>query len=671
MKSGKSFIVGDMTGVGKGRTAAALIRWGKQHGKKVLFITEKSGLFSDMYRDLTDIGCDYLPFVTNNDTDANITDSDGKKVIEKPNKSAQSALWQSGKDTLPKNKKGRQYDFVMTTYSQASNPKGADAQRKLEWLKEYAKDAIVIMDESHNASGESNRGEYFKEIVKAAGGVTFLSATYAKRPDNMMLYALRSSMSELHMAVGDMLEAIKNYGVAMQELMASALFGSGEMIRRERDMSDVKTTWTEPKEIYKEEEYEQCRKTSDKTMALVNDIIDFQRDFVNPIVKAHEDEFKDENAKAALLGFPQKHAANTAYKSQVSNILGLMVYAMKAKKAAEMAIEQIKQGKKPVIAVENTFGSYIDELPDEIEKADFGPIFDKGIKFSLKYTIATYEVGDDKKYHKNKDTEQVFDATDELDEDGLRALENLRQRVIDYLGDTDKIDLTLSPIDLVKQMIADAGYSCGEITGRDTQLVRQADGTYKKASIKQDKKGAARKFNGGSKTNPLSKDQQYDALVLNVAGATGISLHSSRTYGNQNPRTMIILQPARDVNTEVQMRGRIDRTGQVHRGEYFYVTSPIPAEQKITMMLKQKLASLDAQSVGTKKVSSNKVESQDMDNKYGDEVCKNYLLEHLQDINAFLEGGLRYNNKTREWEGRPGLLYDVLKDLQLSYVLAQ
>ena len=664
MKDGKSFIVGDMTGVGKGRTAAALIRWGIKHGKKVVFITEKSGLFSDMYRDLTDIGSDYLPFVTNNDTDANITDADGNKVIPKPNPKMQAALWQSDKDELPRDKKGRQYDFVMTTYSQASNPRGVNGKRKLEWLKEYAKDAIVIMDESHNASGESNRGEYFREIVKNASGVTFLSATYAKRPGNMLLYAIKSSMSELNMAVGEMLNAIKEYGVAMQELMASSLFGSGEMIRRERDMSDVKTTWTDPKEIYSEEDYEQCRKTSDKTMAVINDIIDFQRSYIDPIVKAHEKEHEEANALAAMTGANQVHTTNTAYKSQVSNVVNLMTYAMKAKKAAEMAIEQIKQGKKPVIAVENTLDSYIKELPDEMDSAGFGPVLEKGIRFSLRYATASYEKGEDGKYHKVEGSEVYFNAEDELDDDGLRALENLRQRIADYLGDKDKIDLTLSPIDLIKQMIADAGYNCGEITGRNTQLVRKENGGFKKESLKQDKKGAARKFNGGSKSKPLPEEEQYQALVLNVAGATGISLHSSKMFGNQSPRTMIILQPARDVNTEVQMRGRIDRTGQVHRGEYFYLTSPIPAEQKITMMLKQKLASLDAQSVGTKEVSSNRVDSQDMDNKYGDQVCFDFLMEHLLDINAYLENGIYQDKKTREWTYDPGLLYDVLKDLQ-------
>jgi hypothetical protein len=313
------------------------------------------------------------------------------------------------------------------------------------------------MDESHNASGESNTGAYFREVVENAGGVTFLSATYAKRPDNMLLYAIKSSMSAINMPVQSFLDAIKEYGVAMQELMASALFGSGEMIRRERDMSDVKTTWTDPREIYKEEEYEECRKTSDKTMALINDIIQFQRDYVNPIVSDHEKDYTQQNAMAALIGGVQTHAGNTSYKSQVSNIVNLMVYAMKAKKAAEMAIEQIKQGKKPLIAVSNTMGSYIDELDNDVPEANFMPIFEKGVRFALKYVIADYAPGDDGKYHKVKGSERIFDVEDELNDAGQRALENLRLRIEEYFEDTDKVDLSLSPIDLVKQMIADAG----------------------------------------------------------------------------------------------------------------------------------------------------------------------------------------------------------------------
>lgn len=663
MKKGKSFIIGDQTGVGKGRQAASLIRWAKKNGKKVIFVTESSKLFSDMYGDIQDIGSEYMPFTINNDTEANITDRTGKVVVRHPNAQTLEALFKSGTYELPKDKKGKQYDLLMMTYSQGSVAK----KEKLEWIRQYAKDAVVIMDESHNASGASTRGQFFSEIIDNAAGVTFLSATYAKRPDNMAIYAQRSSLADVNMPRKALIEAIQQYGVPMQEILADGLFGSGEMIRRERDMTGVKTKWMKPEEMYDKASSEKARHTSDKTMEIVNNIINFQRAFVAPIVAEHEKEVAQQNVMAAKMGAPTIHYDSTPYSSQVSNIVNLMVYGLKAKKAAEMAIEQIKEGKKPVIAVENTMGSYVNEIEDSVPDAGFGRIFEKGIKFSLRYTMSQSVMNESTgQYKKDKSTEQVFDAYEELPDAGRRTLDMIRQQIEAYLGDTNIEQLSLSPIDMVKNMIAEAGYNCGEITGRTKQLVKNEDGSYSATSLSIKKKDAASRFNGGSSEAKMPEKEQYDALVLNVAGATGISLHASAKFGNTKPRTMIILQPSRDVNTEVQMRGRIDRTGQLHRGEYYYLTSPIPAEQKSIMMLKQKLASLDANSVGTEEVSSNRVEAEDMDNKYGNEAAKELLLDHLNDINNQLENGqcLTFNNKTREWEAPDNLLYGLLKGIQ-------
>ena len=64
MKQGQALIIGDQTGVGKGRQMAALIRWAVQRGEKPVFITQKADLFSDIYRDLVDVGSgDLVPFV--------------------------------------------------------------------------------------------------------------------------------------------------------------------------------------------------------------------------------------------------------------------------------------------------------------------------------------------------------------------------------------------------------------------------------------------------------------------------------------------------------------------------------------------------------------------------------------------------------------------------------
>ena len=92
---------------------------------------------------------------------------------------------------------------------------------------------------------------------------------------------------------------------------------------------------------------------------------------------------------------------------------------------------------------------------------------------------------------------------------------------------------------------------------------------------------------------------------------------------------MIVAQQQLDVNDEVQMRGRIDRTGQVARGAYEYVVSLIPAEQRLLMMFKAKLKSLDANTTSSQKSKFNEMEVADITNKYGDKVVKEYMAEHL------------------------------------------
>ena len=83
------------------------------------------------------------------------------------------------------------------------------------------------------------------------------------------------------------------------------------------------------------------------------------------------------------------------------------------------------------------------------------------------------------------------------------------------------------------------------------------------------------------------------------------------------------------MNDEVQMRGRIDRTGQVARGAYEYVVSLIPAEQRLLMMFKAKLKSLDANTTSSQKSKFNEMEVADITNKYGDKVVREYMAEHL------------------------------------------
>lgn len=625
-KKGNAFIIGDMTGIGKGRQAASLIRYAKKQGQVPVYFTKTAGLLSDVYRDLVDIGSpDLRPFVFGSAKEAAITDSDGNVVFALPSKSEVKRVL----DYIEKNGKlPDEYDYVLTTYSQVSNgvyefdENGARKEKKLAKGKTFGaaalsgqkrRDAIeklmdnayLILDESHTAGGNSGQGNYFQHIIQKAKNVTFFSATFAKRPDNMPIYALRTAMNEGGMKSSDLIDAVKRGGATLQEIMSQTLTQCGQMIRRERDMTGVTIDW---KAIDDPERVQEQREQYDSIIGLFNDIINFQKKYVSSYVDERNDELA---AIQSTIGIKKGTAAlgikNQPFASKAFNTVQQVLLSLKAKSAAERAIDYLKQGMKPVIALNNTNESQTGNLAlgEEMDAPDLGTSLKKGLEGTLRYT----------KKDAKDNSESGYIKLSDLGDEAVEAYHELEKKI-----EQTSTGLSLSPIDVIKNELQKAGYKVGELTGRQTEFVYNENGTVTKIKrADTDKKKLARDFNDG----------KIDALILNKSAATGISLHASSKYKDQKKRVMIVAQQQLDVNDEVQMRGRIDRTGQVLRGAYEYVVSLIPAEQRLLMMFKAKLKSLDANTTSSQKSKFNEMEVADITNKYGDKVVKEYMAEHL------------------------------------------
>lgn len=625
-KKGNAFIIGDMTGIGKGRQAASLIRYAKKQGQVPVYFTKTAGLLSDVYRDLVDIGSpDLRPFVFGSAKEAAITDSDGKVVFALPSKSEVKRVL----DYIEKNGKlPDEYDYVLTTYSQVSNgvyefdENGARKEKKLakgktfgaaalsgqrrrDDIEKLMDNAYLILDESHTAGGNSGQGNYFQHIIQKAKNVTFFSATFAKRPDNMPIYALRTAMNEGGMKSSDLIDAVKRGGATLQEIMSQTLTQCGQMIRRERDMTGVTIDW---KAIDDPERVQEQREQYDSIIGLFNDIINFQKKYVSSYVDERNEELA---AIQSTIGIKKGTAAlgikNQPFASKAFNTVQQVLLSLKAKSAAERAIDYLKQGMKPVIALNNTNESQTGNLAlgEEMDAPDLGTSLKKGLEGTLRYTQKDAKDNSESGYIKLSD----------LGDEAVEAYHELEKKI-----EQTSTGLSLSPIDVIKNELQKAGYKVGELTGRQTEFVYNDNGTVTKVKrADTDKKKLAREFNDG----------QIDALILNKSAATGISLHASSKYKDQKKRVMIVAQQQLDVNDEVQMRGRIDRTGQVARGAYEYVVSLIPAEQRLLMMFKAKLKSLDANTTSSQKSKFNEMEVADITNKYGDKVVKEYMAEHL------------------------------------------
>lgn len=625
-KKGNAFIIGDMTGIGKGRQAASLIRYAKKQGQVPVYFTKTAGLLSDVYRDLVDIGSPELrPFVFGSAKEAAITDSDGNVVFALPSKSEVKRVL----DYIEKNGKlPEEYDYVLTTYSQVSNgvyefdedgnrkerklAKGKSfgaaalsGQRRRDAIEKLMGNAYLILDESHTAGGNSGQGNYFQHIIQKAKNVTFFSATFAKRPDNMPIYALRTAMNEGGMKSSDLIDAVKRGGATLQEIMSQTLTQCGQMIRRERDMTGVTIDW---KAIDDPERVKEQREQYDSIIGLFNDIINFQKKYVSSYVDERNIELADiQSTMDIKKGTESLGIKNQPFASKAFNTVQQVLLSLKAKSAAERAIDYLKQGMKPVIALNNTNESQTGNfaLGEEMDAPDLGTSLQKGLEGTLRYT----------KKDAKDNSESGYFKLEDLGEEAVKAYHELEKKI-----EQTSTGLSLSPIDVIKNELEKAGYKVGELTGRQTEFVYNDNGTVTKVKrADTDKKKLARDFNDG----------KIDALILNKSAATGISLHASSKYKDQKKRVMIVAQQQLDVNDEVQMRGRIDRTGQVARGAYEYVVSLIPAEQRLLMMFKAKLKSLDANTTSSQKSKFNEMEVADITNKYGDKVVKEYMAEHL------------------------------------------
>lgn len=654
IERGEALIIGDQTGIGKGRVAASIVRYAVNQGKIPIFITEKSNLFSDIYRDLVDIGSESLtPFIFNTDSKAKIVDESGH-VVHQPLSNDTQKGHLEGASALP-----RDFDFVATTYSQLSSDKlaiqekekflGTNQKRrktfppqyKTEFIRAIASHAIFILDESHNAGGSvSNIGFFIREVIAEAQGVVYLSATFAKRPDNMPTYGIRTALREANLSQTALINAVNKGGVALQEIIASELVSVGQMVRRQRTYDGIKVEYRELKR-YKSEHTQ----IYDAVTEIVRAIIDFQKKYIDKVVDEMDEAVREGSGGSAQTTKGTRGAGvdNVTYFSKVHLVVDQLLFALKAEQVADLAIELLAQNKKPVIAFKNTMGSFLEGMGyvdgDLVENIDFALTLQGALEGIMKYTTRDHR-GVSK-------TEKI-----ELHDLGFEAQDAYRD-ISKKIKEVSS-GITISPIDIIIERIENsprakgvAGdspyYKVAEVTGRKQRIVTE-DELPVVRNFKSNINKSFRQFNNG----------EIDVVLINQTGATGGSLHSSDKFRDKRQRAMIIHQMELNINTEMQKRGRVNRTGQVNKPEYYYLTTSIPAEKRLMMAAKAKLKSLDANTTASQKANESQLDQVDFFNKYGGEM----IMEYLQDnpnLNERLGkpiGKVNYNEDEEEKKGR-------------------
>jgi len=656
-KNGGALVIGDQTGTGKGRIAAGLLRYAVNNGHVPIFVTKNQELYEAMLNDLADVNAAHvIPAITDNVMKSEQLRSrrlpSGKEVFEDVAKTGD----------LPAGT-----NAVFTTYDQIKNDTDPTVSKKdraqakndgeapKSWwrmaaLKRIAPKALIVLDESHLASGKSTTGYRFGDLLRNLSRVYYSSATFAKRPENMGIY-FKTRLGQMSGGnLDSLIELMEAGGVPAMQVASSMLAEDGQYMRRERGFEGVGfrthiNTASETRDRQLADSYT----TGLREIVHVQDAMQRAANAVNAMLAAIGKKY----------GIPQAQQArleSSNFSAKLHNLIRQYLLAIKANSVADMAIDAIKNGhpdekgvvkrRKVVVAVDNTMESVIESVvsggfqPSFIgalghylnQMRDFytGGAFNRELAFRV-----TDEAPEQFKNTTDEDLRRGAVITTTNEETGervlsinepvvqemvRRAMSGVMKKAQDVIRGLDLGGMPLSPIDAMRQRVEEAGIKTDEITGRKLGLT--ADGkTYERTAKEiKDKIAVLDRFN----------NKDTDFVVINQSGSTGISMHASEKFKNKTPRLMIVAQANLDINEYMQMLGRIHRSGQIANPDFVDFQTALAAEKRPAAVRGRKMAMLNANTTSNaeSEVSGGGAQDADLFNEYGDEVVHKYLRDN-------------------------------------------
>lgn len=686
---GRGMIIGDETGVGKGRTLGGAAVFANKQQCPIVFITDRANLFSDFVRDLRDIDewGRFRPLITN--LDGTIVDVFTNEVlVDKPNPAILAEAIEKGKKPQDLG-----VNIIFTTYSQIS---GEDSP-KADWLREIISDCALVVDEAHVAAGsDSNIGRALVDLTTAAKYVVYSSATWAKTSENLHVYA-RALPESIN--VSSLAQTMRSGGEAFSELFSSMLARDGAFIRREHDLSkvDFVVEIDEDNKARNERLSDQVSEVLaamtfvggeiNKLLARLND------DTVKVLKRARAARVGDEGGNA-----PQPHRTVRGAAAQEGRIFrssfgaGSVLYqvmrrglaVMNADNVAKTAIKAVSENRKPIIIFDDTGEAFVRRivqkamipgvdgerasLPDVVRAPTIRDLLENVIKrlgvVSFEKVTEDDVTGAERAARRatganaaaaaeGETTEEQVDLDAVLDADeGARSeqrvlvLEELPgmtpQQAADYREGMERIlkmihdlpSLPLNAIDVVQARLAEAGVEFGEISGRQLRLEAPAavraepiDSEAWSDSNWKPFKRDKRKRAVNSTAHGFNNGD-LDAICINRSAATGISLHASPRFADTRQRQIVELQIPEDPTNRIQLYGRANRFDQVITPIISMCTTGIYGEVRALMMQNKKLARLSANVRSSRDNAAEFKSIPDLLNVVGREVCKRYLQDN-------------------------------------------
>lgn len=588
---------GGMTGVGKGRMLAAMVRYSLLNEQSVLFTTTKENLFNDLWRDLCDIKTEHLvkPYVINN----NSTLVDGSGAAIDVGSHARN------KNYMDTGNKPDAHNLFFATYNTIRSGKKMQPSIAYEFIMKALSQVRLIADESHEFCNPKAKtfeamSSIRNKLVDKNQTVTASATIDRNGNEHAYTHLLPPNFDEstLHGSEDDLVRAFVRRMEAQD----------GTYWRYEHDLSNVPMstlidTDNRSKYIQAQDAYAKVTKLmaelnhqkkksvfGKQNQPYVNNVL------VNAGYRQHA------AGNRLKKGDQSWQADSTIFTSRAYNNERLFNLVVKNDFAVNDLIKTLKDNKRPVVILEQTCGTflkqYVEDMIQTAERVESGEVkvsddvrsrlpqkidgewlFPEKPRFKdvLKYTVRDAMKVDIKvKKGRKKASVESFDIT-ELMPAGP-ALDAVKEAVNELNNAIDSFpsEYSYDAIDHAREVLMEkAGLTVAELTGRERAMLpsEEHQGFYRYTNISADK----------SNRTKMIRDYQngeYDVAIMNMSAAEGNSLHADPKFDDTRQRILKIWQYPKDVVKFLQLLGRINRKGQEINPEMNFIEADIPSNIK-------------------------------------------------------------------------------------------
>jgi Predicted RNA methylase len=562
----RGFMIGDGTGVGKGREAAGIIldNW-LQGRRKAVWISKSDKLIEDAQRDWSALGMERLLITP------------------------LSRFPQGEPITL------REGILFLTYATLRSDDRGERLSRVkqiVEWLGSDF-DGVIIFDEAHamqNAVGaRSERGDQEPSQQGRAGlrlqhalpdaRVVYVSATGATTVHNLA-YAQRLGLwgsDDFPFSTrAEFVEAIEAGGVAAMEVLARDLRALGLYASRSLSFDGVEYELVEhalaPEQTRIYDAYADA-------FTIIHNNLDAAMQAAN-ITGGSED-------GSGTLNRHAKAAARSAFESAKQRFFGHLLTSMKTPTLIRSIERDLEEGHAAVVQIVSTGEALMErrlaELPTEEwndVRVDITPR-----EYVLDYLAHSFPV---QLYEPYTDSEGKLSSRPVYrDGQPVESREAVARRdaLIAKLASLPPVPGALDQI--VQHFGADM---VAEVTGRSRRIVRKPGGAGRSDRLVVETRAASANLAEAQ----AFMDDHKRILVFSDAGGTGRSYHAELSARNTRLRVHYLLEPGWKADTAIQGLGRTHRTNQKQPPLFRPVATNVKAEKRFLSTIARRLDTLGA-----------------------------------------------------------------------------